>query len=108
MNGFFFHQCATSIDEDFCNFLSSDASIKKTTTKRKKNPITFISYNMLFGYRDNAKIVSSGIASSSFSSINYECIGNETSIHDCPNYDKKCTSSTRFVPRTELNCKGKS
>lgn len=63
---------------------------------------------MFLAYRDNAKIDSSGTTSSSFSSKSYECVGNETSIHDCPNNDKKCTSDTRFLPRTELSCKSKT
>uniref|UniRef100_A0A8W8NUY8 protein-tyrosine-phosphatase n=1 Tax=Magallana gigas TaxID=29159 RepID=A0A8W8NUY8_MAGGI len=42
----------------------------------------------------------------SFSSKNYECVGNETSIYDCPNNEKQCTApSATFRPRTELRCK---
>lgn len=63
---------------------------------------------MFLAYRDNAKIESSGTPSSSFSSKNYECVGNETSIHDCPDNDKKCTSLSRFLPRTDLRCKRKT
>ncbi|XP_052696249.1 uncharacterized protein LOC128174859 [Crassostrea angulata] len=54
---------------------------------------------------DNGVIGWTGTTSSSFSSRNYECVGNETSIHDCPNNDKKCTSDTQFLPRTTLSCK---
>uniref|UniRef100_A0A8W8P4D4 SRCR domain-containing protein n=1 Tax=Magallana gigas TaxID=29159 RepID=A0A8W8P4D4_MAGGI len=55
---------------------------------------------------DSGNIGSRGATSfGSFSSKNYECVGNETSIHDCPDNEKKCTSTTMFLPRTELRCK---
>lgn len=63
---------------------------------------------MLIAHRDNGNIGSTGTTTSSlFSSKTYECVGNETSIHECPNNEKKCTSSTKFLPRTELSCKSK-
>lgn len=70
--------------------------------------VVFVNLIMLIAYRDNGNIYSTGTTSSSFSSKNYECVGNETSIHDCPNNEKKCTSSTRFLLRTELSCKSKT
>lgn len=64
---------------------------------------------MLLDYRDSDNIGSSGSTSyGSFSSKNYECVGNETSIHDCPDNEKKCKSTTMFLPRTELRCKRKT
>lgn len=70
--------------------------------------IVFVYLIMLIAYRDNGNIGSTGTPSYSFSSKNYECVGDETSIHDCPNNEKKCTSSTKFLPRTELSCKSKT
>lgn len=65
---------------------------------------------MLLAYRDSGNIGSSGSLSyGSFSSKNYECVGNETSIYDCPDNEKKCTPpSATFRPRTELRCKRKT
>lgn len=51
--------------------------------------VVFVNLIMLIAYRDNGNIYSTGTTSSSFSSKNYECVGNETSIHDCPNNEKK-------------------
>lgn len=86
---------------------------KKISNKKKKTPIRFISQIMLLAYRDNGNIDSSGSTSfGKFSSKNYECVGNETSIHDCPNNEKKCTpvstTTAKFLPRTELRCKRKT
>lgn len=68
----------------------------------------FVYLITLTDYRDNAKIESSYTTISSFSSTNYECVGNETSIHDCPNNDKNCTFFRMFFPTTELRCKRKT
>lgn len=82
---------------------------RKNNIKSKK-PIRFISQIMLLAYRDSGNIGSSGSTSyGSFSSKNYECVGNETSIHDCPNNEKQCsTSKAKFRQRTELRCKRKT
>lgn len=43
----------------------------------------------------------------SMETFNYDCIGNETAINDCPKNNANCPSSSVFVGRTELTCKGK-
>lgn len=66
---------------------------------------------MLLAYRDSGNIDSSGSTSyESFSSKSYECVGNETSIHDCPYNEKQCTtiSTGKFRPKTELRCERKT
>lgn len=106
--GKLFHHCDTPIYEFFCYFFF-DTSIKGK--KNIKNPINFISHIMLLAYRDSGNIYSYGSTSyGSFSTKNYECVGNETSIHDCPNNENNCTtiSTAKFRPRTELRCKRKT
>lgn len=103
-----FHHYDTLICKFFCHFLF-DTSIKGKKYETKKKPLRFISQIMLLAYRDSGNVDSSGSTSSgSFSSKNYECVGNETSIHDCPDNGKKCISTTKFFPRTELRCKRKT
>lgn len=63
---------------------------------------------MVIPYRDNNRISEETSKNeNSFADENYECIGNETSIHDCSKNDKQCPSFREFFKRTELNCKGK-
>lgn len=104
-----FHHCDTPNCEFFCHFLF-DTSIKGKKISRKNNNIRLISQIMLLAYRDNGNIDSIGSTSfGSFSSKNYECVGNETSIYDCPNNEKQCTApSAIFRPWTELRCKRKT
>lgn len=83
----------------------------KEKQNKKKQTIRFISQIMLLAYRDSGIIDSTGSTNfGSFSSKNYECVGNETSIHDCPNNENNCTtlSTAKFRPRTELRCKRKT
>lgn len=104
------HHCDTPICEFFCHFFIWYVDQRKNNIKSKK-PIRFISQIMLLAYRDSGHIDSTGSTSyGSFSSKNYECVGNETSIHDCPNNDKQCstTSIAKFRQRTELRCKRKT
>lgn len=39
--------------------------------------------------------------------FNYDCIGNETAIKDCPTNNAPCPTSNDFKGRTKLTCKGK-
>lgn len=39
--------------------------------------------------------------------FNYDCIGNETAIKDCPKNNALCPSFNDIKGRTELTCKGK-
>lgn len=88
-------------------FLWYDDQRKKNI--KPKKTINFISQIMLLAYRDSGNIDSSGSTSyGSFSTKNYECVGNEASIDDCPDNGKKCISTTKFLPRTELRCKRKT
>lgn len=106
--GKLFHHCDTSIYEVFCHFFF-DTTIKGKKNIKQKKTINFISQIMLLVYRDGGNIDSSGSTSyGSFSIKNYECIGNEASIDDCPNNEKNCISTTKFLPRTELRCKRKT
>lgn len=40
--------------------------------------------------------------------FNYDCIGNEAVIKDCPKNYKSCPSYNDFVGRAELSCNGKN
>lgn len=40
--------------------------------------------------------------------FNYDCIGNEAVINDCPKNSHRCPSINDFESRTELLCKGKT
>lgn len=107
--GKLFHHCDTPICDFYCHCLF-DTSIKGKKNQNKQT-IKFISQIMLLAYRDSGNIDSSGsISFGSFSSKNYECVGNETSIHDCPYNEKQCTtlSTAKFRPKTELRCKRKT
>lgn len=70
--------------------------------------LTYFTRIMVIPYRDNSRISEeTSTNENSFADENYECIGNETSIHDCSKNDKPCPSFRDFFTRTELNCKGK-
>lgn len=70
--------------------------------------LTYFTRIMLIPYRDNSRFSEeTSTSENSFADKNYECIGNETSIHDCSKNDKQCSSFRGFFKRTELNCKGK-
>lgn len=40
--------------------------------------------------------------------FNYDCIGNEALINDCPKNNNRCPAISEYVGRTELSCKGKN
>lgn len=70
--------------------------------------LTYFTRMMVIPYRDNSRISEETSKNeNSFADENYECIGNETSIHDCSKNYKQCPSFRDFFKRTELNCKGK-
>lgn len=65
---------------------------------------------LLFAYRDNGRIsFASSTAEEFFVNYNYDCVGNEAIIRECPYNYKSCPSSPTSgrSKRTDLNCTGK-
>lgn len=57
--------------------------------------------------RDNGYIHETRKVDNLVEHFNYDCIGNESVIKDCPTNSDTCPSSNDFEGRTELTCKGK-
>lgn len=72
--------------------------------------IMHIYWILLFAYRDNGRIsFASSTAEEFFANYNYDCVGIEAIIRECPYNYKSCPSSptSGTSKRTNLNCTGK-
>lgn len=74
-------------------------------------PIIHIYWILLIAYRDNGRIsFASSTAKEFFENYNYDCVGNEAILRECPYNYKSCPSSPTIgrSRRTNLNCTGKN